>query len=64
MFKSWQSELVQDMLNTHHGARLKVNGDFDKATESAVQLFQRDTQVEPTGIVGPESWQQLRNISC
>jgi len=64
MFKSWQTELVQYMLNTHHGSHLTVNGDFDKATESAVQLFQRDTQVEPTGIVGPESWQQLRNISC
>ncbi len=64
LFHDWETLIVQHVLDKYYGNNLKVTGDFDQATAAAVQRFQSDKQVTVTGIVGPESWQQLRNIAC
>jgi len=55
-------KLLQRLLKRYHydpwdpGA---VDGDFGPNTEKAVKQFQRDTNLEDDGIVGPETWAML-----
>jgi hypothetical protein len=49
---------LQTALN-RHGASLKVDGDFGKATDKAVRLFQRANGLHVDGKVGQYTWDKL-----
>jgi len=49
---------LQHLLN-HHGANLKVDGDFGPKTESAVRGFQRSHGLESDGVVGAKTAAKL-----
>lgn len=60
-------DLVADLqrtLNVRLDAEspLGVDGDFGPVTKSAVERFQREQNLEVTGIVGPETWKALGPI--
>lgn len=38
----------------------KADGRFDSRTEAALKAFQRKSGLEPTGRVGPQTWEKLR----
>jgi len=44
---------LQQALNERAGARLKVDGDFGRATQAAVMAFQAARNLETTGAAGP-----------
>ena len=41
---------------------LNPDGDFGDLTDSAVRAFQRGVQLDPDGIIGPETWAALLRI--
>ncbi len=57
--------LIQRQLKTRGYGSLKINGQFDRATESSVRLFQAQhvdrlgKPLRPDGIVGPLTWASL-----
>jgi len=50
---------VQERLNLT-GARLSVDGDFGQLTETALQVFQRQSGINPDGVFGPQTQNRLR----
>jgi peptidoglycan hydrolase-like protein with peptidoglycan-binding domain len=50
---------VQWALNSRHGQRLKGDGSFGPATESAIRGFQRSQGINVDGIVGQVTWHHL-----
>lgn len=50
---------IQWALNARHGQRLKGDGVFGPATESAVRGLQRKRGIKVDGIVGPVTWRHL-----
>ncbi|MEL6466678.1 MAG: peptidoglycan-binding domain-containing protein [Pseudomonadota bacterium] len=51
---------LQDALNKN-GAKLKVDGDFGKMTESAVKTFQKKAKLKVDGQVGPQTQAALKS---
>jgi len=51
--------VLQKLLNSHGGARLKVDGSFGHRTEQAVKEFQRSRHLTPDGIVGVNTWPRV-----
>ena len=41
--------------------KIKVDGHFGPATETAVVAFQNQRNLEPDGIVGPNTWEKLKS---
>jgi serine-type D-Ala-D-Ala carboxypeptidase (penicillin-binding protein 5/6) len=58
-------EALQNALNSqlNPSPNLSVDGDFGGMTEKAVQRFQTAQEIEPNGIVGPETWSKLGEIN-
>lgn len=52
-------EELQDKLNLYVLPRIMADGIFGPATEKAVKYFQRLSNLEPDGIVGPAVWEKL-----
>jgi peptidoglycan hydrolase-like protein with peptidoglycan-binding domain len=50
---------LQQLLNAK-GINVKVDGDFGNATRAAVVQFQKQSGIATDGIVGPRTWQALR----
>lgn len=50
---------LQELLNKH-GIQCVVNGVFDEATDAAVREFQTLKDLAVDGIVGKETWEELR----
>lgn len=50
---------LQTILNARYGADLEVDGNFGKATESAVKAFQKANSLTADGVVGPKTWKAL-----
>lgn len=53
---------AQTLLNKH-GAKLVVDGDFGAKTESAVIAFQKAHKLTADGIIGKNTWAELRKTS-
>ncbi len=49
---------LQRLLNTK-GLTIKVDGDFGKATETAIKKFQAARGLVPDGVAGPQTWYAL-----
>lgn len=54
-------EALQRTLNVrlNPSPGLSIDGDFGPATQAALTRFQESKELQPTGIVGPESWRLL-----
>lgn len=50
---------LQMLLNSKYGYDLEVDGNFGKATESAVKDFQKKHGLTADGVVGPKTWKAL-----
>ena len=50
--------LLQEKLN-RHGAHLKLDGDFGDGTEQALKNFQRNHNLSPDGVAGPNTRKAL-----
>jgi hypothetical protein len=55
--------VVQRILNKAFGLTLDADGDFGRATETAVRFFQWLTGCTVDGIIGPETWGMLERVS-
>ncbi|GAB5406126.1 MAG: hypothetical protein Aurels2KO_43570 [Aureliella sp.] len=55
-------EALQRTLNKRAGAELSVDGDFGPATLAAVVAFQKANKIDPTGIVGSDTWKALGDL--
>jgi serine-type D-Ala-D-Ala carboxypeptidase (penicillin-binding protein 5/6) len=57
-------EALQRTLNarSNPATKLSVDGDFGPATEAAVRAFQRQKQIEPTGVVDVATWKALGEL--
>jgi peptidoglycan hydrolase-like protein with peptidoglycan-binding domain len=53
---------LQQLLNVK-GANIAVDGDFGDETRAAVVWFQQQNGIAVDGIVGPQTWQALRQDS-
>ncbi|MET9707743.1 peptidoglycan-binding domain-containing protein [Streptomyces griseus] len=52
---------IQCLVNYQIGYGLTVDGNFGPATRAGVEKLQRDRRLTPVdGIVGPDTWRQLR----
>lgn len=45
---------------TFHGYEVKVDGSFGKAVKAAVKHFQDDHHLNADGVIGPNTWDELR----
>ena len=52
--------VLQSLLNAKKNAKLDVDGDFGVLTYSAVNKFQNANGLERDGIVGPKTWEKLK----
>ena len=52
---------LQELLRSH-GFDVKLNGDFDRFTEAAVQSFQHQQGLRIDGVVGVQTWTALANM--
>lgn len=52
--------ILQALLNAKNNAKLDVDGDFGVLTYSAVNKFQNGNGLERDGIVGPKTWEKLK----
>ena len=52
-------EELQAILNAKFGFDLEIDGDFGKATETAVKEFQKQHNLTSDGVVGPKTWKAL-----
>lgn len=50
---------LQTILNARYGADLEVDGNFGKATETAVKAFQKANGLTADGVVGAKTWKAL-----
>src|SRR5262249_5267460 len=48
--------------NSHCDTPLTVDGNFGAQTKTAVMCFQRDSLLNPDGVVGPQTWQELADV--
>ena len=54
-----QSNLQRIAQNDPGIPQVQVTGEFDAATEEAVQAIQRQLGFDPTGAVGPILWSEI-----
>ncbi|MDT4942186.1 MAG: metacaspase [Pseudonocardiales bacterium] len=54
-------EYAQDLLNTHTGANLPIDGNFADAMLQAVYQFQQSFNIQVDGVIGNQTWACLRN---
>lgn len=52
-------EELQAILNAKFGFSLEIDGNFGKATETAVKEFQKKNGLTPDGVVGKKTWAAL-----
>lgn len=52
-------EELQALLNAKFGFNLEIDGDFGKATETAVKEFQKQHNLTADGVVGKKTWAAL-----
>lgn len=50
---------LQMLMNAKFGYKLDIDGDFGKATETAVKDFQKKHSLTPDGVVGRKTWTAL-----
>ena len=60
--KGHEVSALQERLNQFSQARLVVDGHFGEHTEAAVENFQENNGLLVDGIVGPKTWDLLREV--
>ena len=59
----WVAVLQQKLMTLGYNlGPCGIDGDFGKATEAALKLFQQDWGLEKDGICGPKSWGMLNSV--
>lgn len=58
--KGPEVETLQGLLNSH-GQKIAIDGDFGSITEKAVISFQNVSSLVTDGVVGPNTWQALKD---